>query len=167
MENKIERMLGICKNIGKVVNNITLVLAVCAVACFSGWYFGGKAAEKESTENLIETFASLGYYSEISEIEIKINPFNMKTNIRTNMDEISKNWESYNADYPYEDSYDTNYEDSYYEDSYNYDTNYYVPEESESNFSEFSNDSNNDGIPDNMVDSNHDGIPDGFSEVRH
>ena len=33
--------------------------------------------------------------------------------------------------------------------------------------SEFSNDSNNDGIPDNMVDSNHDGIPDGFSEVRH
>ena len=156
MENKIERILS---NISKVVNNITLVLAVCAVACFSGWYFGGKAAEKESTENLIETFASLGYYSEISEIEIKINPFNMKTNIITNMDEISKNWESYNADYPYEDSY--------YEDSYNYDTNYYVPEESESNFSEFSNDSNNDGIPDNMVDSNHDGIPDGFSEVRH
>ena len=164
MENKIKMILS---NIGKVVDNITLVLAVCAVACFSGWYFGGKAAEKESTENLIETFASLGYYSEISEIEIKINPFNMKTNIRTNMDEISKNWESYNADYPYEDSYDTNYEDSYYEDSYNYDTNYYVPEESESNFSEFSNDSNNDGIPDNMVDSNHDGIPDGFSEVRH
>ena len=156
MENKIERMLG---NIGKMVNNITLVLAVCAVACFSGWYFGGKAAEKESTENLIETFASLGYYDEISEIEIKINPFNMKTNIRTNIDEVSKNWESYNDDYPYEDSY--------YEDSYNYDTDYYVPEESESNFSEFSNDSNNDGIPDNMVDSNHDGIPDGFSEVRH
>ena len=156
MENKIERILS---NIGKVVNNITLVLAVCAVACFSGWYFGGKAAEKESTENLIETFASLGYYDEISEIEIKINPFNMKTNIRTNIDEVSKNWESYNDDYPYEDSY--------YEDSYNYDTDYYVPEESESNFSEFSNDSNNDGIPDNMVDSNHDGIPDGFSEVRH
>ena len=156
MENKIERILS---NISKVVNNITLVLAVCAVACFSGWYFGGKAAEKESTENLIETFASLGYYDEISEIEIKINPFNMKTNIRTNIDEASKNWESYNDDYPYEDSY--------YEDSYNYDTDYYVPEESESNFSEFSNDSNNDGIPDNMVDSNHDGIPDGFSEVRH
>ena len=147
MENKIKMILS---NIGKVVDNITLVLAVCAVACFSGWYFGGEAAEKESTEKLREAFIFFGYYDEIPEIEI--NPFNMKTNI--DIDEASKNWESYNT----EDSY----EDSYYEDSYNY----YVPEESESNFSE-SNDSDNDGIPDNMVDSNHDGIPDGFSEVRH
>ena len=44
-------------------------------------------------------------------------------------------------------------QESYYEDSYY--------EESESL------DSDNNGIPDNMVDSNHDGIPDGFSEVRH
>ena len=163
MENKIERLISVCKNISKVIDNITLVLAVCAVACFSGWYFGGEAAEKESTERWIKavdsTFEYLGYPGELPEMEIEINPFTMKTNIRTDMDEASKNWESYNT----EDSY----EDSYYEDSYNYDTDYYVPEESESNFSEFSNDSNNDGIPDNMVDSNHDGIPDGFSEVRH
>ena len=181
MENKIERLLSMIKNIGKMIDNITLVLAVCAVACFSGWYFGGEAAEKESTErwiNAVEsTFEYFGYPGELPEMEVKINPFTMKTNIRTDMDEASKNWESYNDDYPYEeDSYDANYEDSYYEDSYNYDTdyedsynydtNFYVPEESESKFSEFSNDSNTDGIPDNMVDSNHDGIPDGFSEVR-
>ena len=47
MENKIERLISVCKNISKVIDNITLVLAVCAVACFSGWYFGGKMAEKE------------------------------------------------------------------------------------------------------------------------
>ena len=143
----MERILETCKNIGKVIDNITLVLAVCAVACFAGWYFGGEAAEKETNERLVEAFESVGYYGELPEIEI--NPFTMETNI--------------DIDGYYEDnsSYD------YYEDSYNYNSNYYVPEESEYNYNEFSNDSNNDGIPDNMVDSNHDGIPDGFSEVRH
>ena len=142
----MERILETCKNIGKVIDNITLVLAVCAVACFTGWYFGGEAAEKETNERLVEAFESVGYYGELPEIEI--NPFTMETNI--------------DIDGYYEDnsSYD------YYEDSYNYNSNYYVPEESEYNYNEFSNDSNNDGIPDNMVDSNHDGIPDGFSEVR-
>ena len=146
MENKIERLISVCKNISKVIDNITLVLAVCAVACFAGWYFGGEAAEKETNERLVEAFESVGYYGELPEIEI--NPFTMETNI--------------DIDGYYEDnsSYD------YYEDSYNYNSNYYVPEESEYNYNEFSNDSNNDGIPDNMVDSNHDGIPDGFSEVR-
>lgn len=140
----MERILETCKNIGKVIDNITLVLAVCAVACFTGWYFGGEAAEKETNERLVEAFESVGYYGELPEIEI--NPFTMETTI----------------DGYYEDnsSYD------YYEDSYNYNSNCYVPEESEYNYNEFSNDSNNDGIPDNMVDSNHDGIPDGFSEVR-
>ena len=133
----MERILETCKNIGKVIDNITLVLAVCAVACFAGWYFGGEAAEKETNERLVEAFESVGYYGELPEIEI--NPFTMETNIDI---------------------------DGYYEDSYNYNSNYYVPEESEYNYNEFSNDSNNDGIPDNMVDSNHDGIPDGFSEVR-
>ena len=180
MENKIERLISVCKNISKVIDNITLVLAVCAVACFSGWYFGGKIAEKESTERWIKavdsTFDYLGYPGELPEMEVEINPFTMKTNIRTDMDEASKNWESYNDDYPYEDSYDANYDDSYYEDSYNYDTDYedsynydtdyYVPEKSYYEDSE-SLDSDNNGIPDNMVDSNHDGIPDGFSEVRH
>ena len=46
----MERILETCKNIGKVIDNITLVLAVCAVACFTGWYFGGEAAEKETNE---------------------------------------------------------------------------------------------------------------------
>lgn len=157
MKNKIEKMLSICENIGKVIDNITLVLAVCTVACFSGWYFGGKVAEKESTERLIQAFESVGYYDEVSEIKIEINPFTMKTNIY----DACKNLETYNDNsYEYDDYYE-------YDDSYNYDSNYYVPEESEYNYNEFSNDSDNDGIPDNMVDSNHDGIPDGFSEVRH
>ena len=147
MENKIERLLSMIKNIGKMIDNITLVLAVCAVACFSGWYFGGKVAEKESTERWIKavdsTFEYLGYPGELPEMEVEINPFTMKTNLY----ESCKNEETYN---------DSNYyvpEESYYEDSYY--------EESESL------DSDNNGIPDNMVDSNHDGIPDGFSEVRH
>lgn len=160
MENKIERLLNMIKNIGKMIDNITLVLAVCAVACFSGWYFGGKIAEKESTERWIKavdsTFEYLGYSGELPEMEVEINPFTMKTNIY----ESCKNEETYNDDsYEYDNSYE-------YDDSYN-DSNYYVPEESEYNYNEFSNDSDNDGIPDNMVDSNHDGIPDGFSEVRH
>ena len=158
MENKIERLLSMIKNIGKMIDNITLVLAVCAVACFSGWYSGGKVAEKESTERWIKavdsTFDYLGYPGELPEMEVEINPFTMKTNIY----ESCKNEETYNDNsYEYDDSYnDSNYyvpEDSYYEDSYY--------EESESL------DSDNNGIPDNMVDSNHDGIPDGFSEVRH
>ena len=155
MENKIERLISVCKNISKVIDNITLVLAVCAVACFSGWYFGGEAAEKESTERwdkaVESTFEYFGYPGELPEMEVEINPFTMKTNIY----ESCKNEETYN---------DNSYE---YDDSYDYDLDYYVPEESEYNYNEFSNDSNNDGIPDNMVDSNHDGIPDGFSEVRH
>ena len=152
MENKIERLLSMIKNIGKMIDNITLVLAVCAVACFSGWYFGGEAAEKESTERwdkaVESTFEYFGYPGELPEMEVEINPFTMKTNIY----ESCKNEETYN-DNSYNDS---NYyvpEESYYEDSYY--------EESESL------DSDNNGIPDNMVDSNHDGIPDGFSEVRH
>ena len=151
MENKIERLLSMIKNIGKMIDNITLVLAVCAVACFSGWYSGGKVAEKESTERWIKavdsTFEYLGYPGELPEMEVEINPFTMKTNIY----ESCKNEETYN-----DNSNDSNYyvpEESYYEDSYY--------EESESL------DSDNNGIPDNMVDSNHDGIPDGFSEVRH
>ena len=150
MENKIERLISVCKNISKVIDNITLVLAVCAVACFSGWYFGGEAAEKESTERwdkaVKSTFEYFGYPGELPEMEVEINPFTMKTNI-----ESCKNEETYN-----DNSYDLDYyvpEESYYEDSYY--------EESESL------DSDNNGIPDNMVDSNHDGIPDGFSEVRH
>ena len=154
MENKIERLLSMIKNIGKMIDNITLVLAVCAVACFSGWYFGGKVAEKESTERWIKavesTFEYFGYPGELPEMEVEINPFTMKTNIY----ESCKNEDN---SYEYDDSYnDSNYyvpEESYYEDSYY--------EESESL------DSDNNGIPDNMVDSNHDGIPDGFSEVRH
>lgn len=157
MENKIERLLSMIKNIGKMIDNITLVLAVCAVACFSGWYSGGKVAEKESTERWIKavdsTFEYLGYPGELPEMEVEINPFTMKTNIY----ESCKNEETYN-------------DNSYYEDSY-YDSNYYVPEESyyEDSYYEESEslDSDNNGIPDNMVDSNHDGIPDGFSEVRH
>ena len=93
MENKIERLLSMIKNIGKMIDNITLVLAVCAVACFSGWYFGGEAAEKESTErwiNAVEsTFEYFGYPGELPEMEVEINPFTMKTNIRTDMDEAS------------------------------------------------------------------------------
>ena len=158
MENKIERLLSMIKNIGKMIDNITLVLAVCAVACFSGWYSGGKVAEKESTERWIKavdsTFEYLGYPGELPEMEVEINPFTMKTNIY----ESCKNEDTYN---------DNSYE---YDDSYN-DSNYYVPEESyyEDSYYEESEslDSDNNGIPDNMVDSNHDGIPDGFSEVRH
>ena len=154
MENKIERLLSMIKNIGKMIDNITLVLAVCAVACFSGWYSGGKVAEKESTERWIKavdsTFEYLGYPGELPEMEVEINPFTMKTNIY----ESCKNEETYN---------DNSYE---YDDSYNYDLDYYVPEDSYYEESE-SLDSDNNGIPDNMVDSNHDGIPDGFSEVRH
>ena len=135
MENKIERLLSMIKNIGKMIDNITLVLAVCAVACFSGWYFGGEAAEKESTERwdkaVESTFEYFGYPGELPEMEVEINPFTMKTNIY----ESCKNEETYN-------------DNSYYEESE-------------------SLDSDNNGIPDNMVDSNHDGIPDGFSEVRH
>ena len=142
MENKIERLLSMIKNIGKMIDNITLVLAVCAVACFSGWYFGGEAAEKESTERwdkaVESTFEYFGYPGELPEMEVEINPFTMKTNIY----ESCKNEETY---YVPEESY---YEDSYYDESE-------------------SLDSDNNGIPDNMVDSNHDGIPDGFSEVRH
>lgn len=158
MENKIERLLSMIKNIGKMIDNITLVLAVCAVACFSGWYFGGEAAEKESTERwdkaVESTFEYFGYPGELPEMEVEINPFTMKTNIY----ESCKNEETYNDNYEYDDyyNYDLDYyvpEDSYYEDSYY--------EDSESL------DSDNNGIPDNMVDSNHDGIPDGFSEVRH
>ena len=153
MENKIERLLSMIKNIGKMIDNITLVLAVCAVACFSGWYFGGEAAEKESTERwdkaVESTFEYFGYPGELPEMEVEINPFTMKTNIY----ESCKNEETYN------------------DDSYNYDLDYYVPEESyyEDSYYEESEslDSDNNGIPDNMVDSNHDGIPDGFSEVRH
>ena len=156
MENKIERLISVCKNISKVIDNITLVLAVCAVACFSGWYFGGEAAEKESTERwdkaVESTFEYFGYPSELPEMEVEINPFTMKTNIY----ESCKNEETYN------DNSD---------DYYNYDLDYYVPEESyyEDSYYEESEslDSDNNGIPDNMVDSNHDGIPDGFSEVRH
>ena len=159
MENKIERLISVCKNISKVIDNITLVLAVCAVACFSDWYFGGEAAEKESTERwdkaVQSTFEYLGYPGELPEMEVEINPFTMKTNIY----ESCKNEETYN---------DNSYE---YYDSYNYDLDYYVPEESyyEDSYYEESEslDSDNNGIPDNMVDSNHDGIPDGFSEVRH
>ena len=159
MENKIERLLSMIKNIGKMIDNITLVLAVCAVACFSGWYFGGEAAEKESTERWIRavesTFEYFGYPGELPEMEVEINPFTMKTNIY----ESCKNEETYN---------DNSYE---YDDSYDYDLYYYVPEESyyEDSYYEDSEslDSDNNGIPDNMVDSNHDGIPDGFSEVRH
>ena len=155
MENKIERLVSVCKNIGKMIDNITLVLAVCAVACFSGWYFGGEAAEKESTERwdkaVESTFEYFGYPGELPEMEVEINPFTMKTNIY----ESCKNEETYNE----------------YDDSYNYDLDYYVPEESyyEDSYYEESEslDSDNNGIPDNMVDSNHDGIPDGFSEVRH
>ena len=154
MENKIERLISVCKNISKVIDNITLVLAVCAVACFSGWYFGGEAAEKESTERwdkaVESTFEYFGYPGELPEMEVEINPFTMKTNIY----ESCKNEETYN---------DNSYE---YDDSNNYDLDYYVPEESYYEESE-SLDSDNNGIPDNMVDSNHDGIPDGFSEVRH
>ena len=154
MENKIERLLSMIKNIGKMIDNITLVLAVCAVACFSGWYFGGEAAEKESTERwdkaVESTFEYFGYPGELPEMEVEINPFTMKTNIY----ESCKNEETYN---------DNSYE---YDDSYNYDLDYYVPEDSYYEDSE-SLDSDNNGIPDNMVDSNHDGIPDGFSEVRH
>ena len=153
MENKIERLISVCKNISKVIDNITLVLAVCAVACFSGWYFGGEAAEKESTERwdkaVESTFEYFGYPGELPEMEVEINPFTMKTNIY----ESCKNEETYN------------------DNSYNYDSNYYVPEESyyEDSYYEESEslDSDNNGIPDDMVDSNHDGIPDGFSEVRH
>ena len=159
MENKIERLLSMIKNIGKMIDNITLVLAVCAVACFSGWYFGGEAAEKESTERwdkaVESTFEYFGYPGELPEMEVEINPFTMKTNIY----ESCKNEETYN---------DNSYE---YDDSYNYDLDYYVPEDSyyEDSYYEESEslDSDNNGIPDNMVDSNHDGIPDGFSEVRH
>ena len=159
MENKIERLLSMIKNIGKMIDNITLVLAVCAVACFSGWYFGGEAAEKESTERwdkaVESTFEYFGYPGELPEMEVEINPFTMKTNIY----ESCKNEETYN---------DNSYE---YDDSYNYDLDYYVPEDSyyEDSYYEDSEslDSDNNGIPDNMVDSNHDGIPDGFSEVRH
>ena len=159
MENKIERLISVCKNIGKMIDNITLVLAVCAVACFSGWYFGGEAAEKESTERWIKavdsTFEYFGYPGELPEMEVEINPFTMKTNIY----ESCKNEETYN---------DNSYE---YDDYYNYDLDYYDPEESyyEDSYYEESEslDSDNNGIPDNMVDSNHDGIPDGFSEVRH
>ena len=159
MENKIERLLSMIKNIGKMIDNITLVLAVCAVACFSGWYFGGEAAEKESTERwdkaVESTFEYFGYPGELPEMEVEINPFTMKTNIY----ESCKNEETYN---------DNSYE---YDDSYDYDLDYYVPEESyyEDSYYEDSEslDSDNNGIPDNMVDSNHDGIPDGFSEVRH
>ena len=147
MENKIERLISVCKNISKVIDNITLVLAVCAVACFSGWYFGGEAAEKESTERwdkaVESTFEYFGYPGELPEMEVEINPFTMKTNIY----ESCKNEETY-------------------DDYYNYDLDYYVPEDSYYEDSE-SLDSDNNGIPDNMVDSNHDGIPDGFSEVRH
>lgn len=158
MENKIERLLSMIKNIGKMIDNITLVLAVCAVACFSGWYFGGEAAEKESTERwdkaVQSTFEYFGYPGELPEMEVEINPFTMKTNIY----ESCKNEETYNNSYEYDDSYD-------------YDLDYYVPEESyyEDSYYEESEslDSDNNGIPDNMVDSNHDGIPDGFSEVRH
>ena len=158
MENKIERLISVCKNISKVIYNITLVLAVCAVACFSGWYFGGEAAEKESTERwdkaVESTFEYFGYPGELPEMEVEINPFTMKTNI-----ESCTNEETYN---------DNSYE---YDDSYDYDLDYYVPEESyyEDSYYEESEslDSDNNGIPDNMVDSNHDGIPDGFSEVRH
>ena len=154
MENKIERLISACKNISKVIDNITLVLAVCAVACFSGWYFGGEAAEKESTERwdkaVESTFEYFGYPGELPEMEVEINPFTMKTNIY----ESCKNEETYN---------DNSYK---YDDSYNYDLDYYDPEESYYEDSE-SLDSDNNGIPDNMVDSNHDGIPDGFSEVRH
>ena len=154
MENKIERLLSMIKNIGKMIDNITLVLAVCAVACFSGWYFGGEAAEKESTERwdkaVESTFEYFGYPGELPEMEVEINPFTMKTNIY----ESCKNEETYE-----------------YDDSYNYDLDYYDPEESyyEDSYYEESEslDSDNNGIPDNMVDSNHDGIPDGFSEVRH
>ena len=156
MENKIERLLSMIKNIGKMIDNITLVLAVCAVACFSGWYFGGEAAEKESTERwdkaVESTFEYFGYPGELPEMEVEINPFTMKTNIY----ESCKNEETYN-----DNSYDY----------YNYDLDYYVPEDSyyEDSYYEESEslDSDNNGIPDNMVDSNHDGIPDGFSEVRH
>ena len=159
MENKIERLLSMIKNIGKMIDNITLVLAVCAVACFAGWYFGGEAAEKESTERWIKAIETtseyFGYPCEIPEMEVEINPFTMKTNIY----ESCKNEETYN---------DNSYE---YDDSYDYDLDYYVPEESyyEDSYYEESEslDSDNNGIPDNMVDSNHDGIPDGFSEVRH
>ena len=159
MENKIERLISVCKNIGKMIDNITLVLAVCAVACFSGWYFGGEAAEKESTERwdkaVESTFEYFGYPGELPEMEVEINPFTMKTNIY----ESCKNEETYN---------DNSYE---YDDYYNYDLDYYDPEESyyEDSYYEDSEslDSDNNGIPDNMVDSNHDGIPDGFSEVRH
>lgn len=159
MENKIERLLSMIKNIGKMIDNITLVLAVCAVACFSGWYFGGEAAEKESTERwdkaVESTFEYFGYPGELPEMEVEINPFTMKTNIY----ESCKNEETYN-----DNSYD-------YNDYYNYDLDYYVPEDSyyEDSYYEDSEslDSDNNGIPDNMVDSNHDGIPDGFSEVRH
>lgn len=159
MENKIERLLSMIKNIGKMIDNITLVLAVCAVACFSGWYFGGEAAEKESTERwdkaVESTFEYFGYPGELPEMEVEINPFTMKTNIY----ESCKNEETYN---------DNSYE---YYDYYNYDLDYYVPEDSyyEDSYYEDSEslDSDNNGIPDNMVDSNHDGIPDGFSEVRH
>ena len=159
MENKIERLLSMIKNIGKMIDNITLVLAVCAVACFSGWYFGGEAAEKESTERwdkaVESTFEYFGYPGELPEMEVEINPFTMKTNIY----ESCKNEETYN---------DNSYE---YDDYYNYDLDYYVPEDSyyEDSYYEDSEslDSDNNGIPDNMVDSNHDGSPDGFSEVRH
>lgn len=159
MENKIERLLSMIKNIGKMIDNITLVLAVCVVACFSGWYFGGEAAEKESTERwdkaVESTFEYFGYPGELPEMEVEINPFTMKTNIY----ESCKNEETYN---------DNSYE---YYDYYNYDLDYYVPEDSyyEDSYYEDSEslDSDNNGIPDNMVDSNHDGIPDGFSEVRH
>lgn len=158
MENKIERLISVCKNIGKMIDNITLVLAVCAVACFSGWYFGGEAAEKESTERwdkaVESTFEYFGYPGELPEMEVEINPFTMKTNIY----ESCKNEDNDN-------SYDE------YDDYYNYDLDYYVPEDSyyEDSYYEDSEslDSDNNGIPDNMVDSNHDGIPDGFSEVRH
>ena len=159
MENKIERLISVCKNISKVIDNITLVLAVCVVACFSGWYFGGEAAEKESTERwdkaVESTFEYFGYPGELPEMEVEINPFTMKTNIY----ESCKNEETYN-----DNSYN-------YDDSYNYDLDYYDPEDSyyEDSYYEESEslDSDNNGIPDNMVDSNHDGIPDGFSEVRH
>ena len=159
MENKIERLISVCYFFFFFFDNITLELAVCAVACFSGWYFGGKIAEKESTERWIKavdsTFEYLGYPGELPEMEVEINPFTMKTNIY----ESCKNEETYN---------DNSYE---YDDYYNYDLDYYVPEESyyEDSYYEESEslDSDNNGIPDNMVDSNHDGIPDGFSEVRH
>ena len=151
MENKIERLLSMIKNIGKMIDNITLVLAVCAVACFSGWYFGGEAAEKESTERwdkaVQSTFEYFGYPGELPEMEVEINPFTMKTNIY----ESCKNEETYNDNYEYDDyyNYDLDYyvpEDSYYEDSYY--------EDSESLDSDYNL------IPDNIVYSNYDGIPD-------